>query len=58
MENTEVLKVVSRPNPVVPRNSVWTQDFHGNVKLLEINGRLVDTGVKLGKQVSKRAVQY
>ena len=58
-QNTQVQKeallpVRSLPAAVVPRNSHWTVDSKGIVKLMEVNGRLVSTGVKIGR----RAVRY
>lgn len=50
---TEILQVRSLPSAVVPRNSHWTIDAKGMVSLLEINGRLVSTGVKVGRKAVK-----
>lgn len=53
VRKTEVLPVRSIPTAVVPRNSHWTVDFGGIVKLLSIDGRLVSTGVKVGRKTVK-----
>lgn len=53
--DARVLPIRSTPMAVVPRDAVWTVDSKTQeVKILEIGGRLVGTGVKLGK----KAVQY
>ena len=50
---TELLPIRSTPTAVVPRNSHWTVSSTGIVKLLEISGRLVSTGVKIGRKTVK-----
>lgn len=50
---TDLLPVRSVPVAVVPRNSHWTVDFSGTVKLLSIDGRLLSTGVKIGRKAVK-----